>query len=80
MWRLRKLTPPPRPRLEPAAAIPPVPLPFPAVLPGPEAEPVEGQPDTVKAEGTVKVLSPFWSVSVAVAVPLGVWQVVRNNP
>ena len=39
-----------------------------------------GQPETVKAAGTFAVLSPFWSVSVAVAVPDGVWHVERKSP
>ncbi len=41
---------------------------------------VPGQPDTVNVEPTTAVWSAFWFVSVAVAVPVGVWQVVRNSP
>ncbi|HEV7176926.1 MAG TPA: hypothetical protein VGN29_15610, partial [Solirubrobacteraceae bacterium] len=59
--------------------LPPLPvapgLPPPADPPPPEAPPVPGQPATVKVAGTLAVLSPFWSVSVAAAVPDGVWHV-----
>ena len=36
--------------------------------------------DTVKAAGTVTVLSPFWETSVLVAVPEGVVQLEANTP
>ena len=49
-------------------------------LPGADPETVDEQPDTVKVDGMVRVLSPFWSVTVALAVPVGVRQVVRNSP
>src|ERR1700756_1187674 len=39
-----------------------------------------GHPATVNVAGTRAVRSPFWSVSVAVAVPAGAWHVDRNRP